>query len=308
MRIEQLEQFITICEEKAFIKASDKLHIAPQTLSNSIKNLESTVNAQLFIRSNKGLELTYKGEIAYKYFKEIITTYKKFMKEIDDSIGEIAATSVTVAAIPSIELNLIPEFQCAMLLGQPNIQLNVLSGELEEVLELVENNVADIGLAAGQYNANGLIYPQIDPSWNILILREWQLYVWVGEHCSLYRKTSIHISTVEKFPILLYVPRQETLLDNTINQFFDSALTIRPYTNIKTIANLVESTSQLFFDWHCDAYGLDYQLYFTDKKAKAIPVVLDEPITLRNFAVYQDSYKQHPSYQAVIESLKATSK
>lgn len=308
VRIEQLEHFITICEEKTFIKASDKLHIAQQTLSNSIKNLESTLNAQLFIRSNKGVELTYKGEVAYKYFKEIIATYQTFINEINDSVSDAAETSVTIATVPSIELNLVPEFQCAMLLKHPHITLNIVSGELQDVLDAVASNTADIGLAAGQYIADKLDYPQIDLSWNNLYLREWQLYVWVGEHCSLYRKTSIHISTIEKYPVLLYSPRQESLRESLFNHYLNADLTITPYSNIKTIANLVESTSHLFFDWHCEAYGLDYQMYFADKKAKAIPVVLDEPITLKNFAVYKDAYKQHPSYCAVIEALQATSK
>ena len=118
----------------------------------------------------------------------------------------------------------------------------------------------------------------------------------------------MHVSTVEKYPILLYSPRQESLKETLFDKFMSSDLTIKRYGNIKTIANLVASTSNLFFDWHCEAYGLDYQLYFTGKKAKAIPVILDEPITLRNLAVYKDAYKQHPSYQAVIEALQATSK
>lgn len=307
MRIEQLEHFITICEEKTFSKASEKLHIAQQTLSNSIKNLESTLNAQLFIRSNKGVELTYKGELAYQYFKDIMTTYGTFLEKINDSSAGACETSVTIATIPSIELNLIPEFQCAMLFAHPNITLNIVSGELQEVLDAVADDTADIGLAAGQYDADGL-FPSIDPAWNTLNLRQWQLYVWVGEHCSLYRKTSVHVSTVEKYPLLLYTPRQESLKETLFDKFMSSELTIKRYSNIKTIANLVESTSNLFFDWHCEAYGLDYQLYFTGKKAKAIPVILDEPITLRNLAVYKDAYKQHPSYQAVIEALQATSK
>lgn len=308
MRIEQLEHFIAICEEGTFIKASDKLHMAQQTLSNSIKNLESTLNTQLFIRSNKGVELTYKGEIAYKYFKEIMTTYNSFIDEISETANTSEEMTVKISSIPFITLNHIPEFQCAMLLGHPNITLSIQTEEMDDVIHSVENNLADIGLIAGQYLANELMNPKLDASCNILPLREWQLYVWVGEHCSLYKKNSIHISTISKYPVLLYEPRQATLKEHTLDIFLDDDLTVKSYDNIRTIANLVESTSQLLFDWHNSDYGLDYQMYFTGKKAKAIPVVLDEPISMKSLAIYKDSYKNHPSFHDVITLLKATSK
>lgn len=308
MRIEQLEHFIAICEEGTFIKASDKLHMAQQTLSNSIKNLESTLNTQLFIRSNKGVELTYKGEIAYKYFKEIMTTYTAFIDEISESTEIADEINVRISAIPFITLNHIPEFQCAMLLGHPNINLSIQSEEIDTVPQSVENNSADIGLLSGQYLADELIFPKLDNTLNILPLREWQLYVWVGENCSLYKKNSIHISTISKYPVLLYEPRQTKLIKNTLDTFLDEELSIKQYDNIRTIANLVESTSQLFFDWHNEDYGLDYQIYFAGKKAKAIPVVLDEPITMKSLAIYKDEYKTHPSFHDVITLLKSTSK
>ncbi|MBQ3510368.1 MAG: LysR family transcriptional regulator [Peptococcaceae bacterium] len=308
MRIEQLEHFIAICEEGTFIKASDKLHMAQQTLSNSIKNLESTLNTQLFIRSNKGVELTYKGEIAYKYFKEIMMTYTAFINEISESTEIADEINVRISSIPFIALNHIPEFQCAMLLGHPNINLSIQSEEIENIPHSVENNSVDIGLLVGQYLADELIFPKLDGALNILPLREWQLYVWVGENCSLYKKNSIHISTISKYPVLLYEPRQEKLIKNTLDTFLDDELSIKQYDNIRTIANLVESTSQLFFDWHNSDYGLDYQIYFAGKKAKAIPVVLDEPITMKSLAIYKDAYKVHPSFHDVIALLKSTSK
>lgn len=309
MRIEQLEHFISICEEGTFIKASDKLHMAQQTLSNSIKNLEATLNTQLFIRSNKGVELTYKGEIAYKYFKEIMTTYNAFIDEISDSNDNSEEITVKISSIPFIALNQIPEFQCAMLLGHPNINLSIQSDELYNIVNAVENDLVDVGLISGQYLADELLLPQIDDTCNILPLREWQLYVWVGENCSLYKKNSIHISTISKYPILLFEQRQTTLKEGTLSLFLDTDnLSVKSYTNIRTIANLVESTSHLFFDWHNNDYGLDYQMYFAGKKAKAIPVVLDEPISMKSLAIYKDSYKNHPSFHDVITLLKATSK
>ena len=59
MRIEQMIHYLTVCDEKNFGRASIKLNMAQQTLSNSIKSVEQAMNDELLIRSHKGIERTY---------------------------------------------------------------------------------------------------------------------------------------------------------------------------------------------------------------------------------------------------------
>ncbi len=309
MRIEQLEHFLKICEEKTFAKASESLHIAPQTLSNSIKNLETTLNAQLFIRNKKGIELTYKGELAQKYFTEIMQSYRAFLDEINETQQTQPEVHINLGVVYTVEFNLLPELQCAMMLTYPHITLDITSKPILEIIEDVKNDVIDIGIIAGRYTDDSLILPEISsPLINIVPLREWSLYVWVGENCSLSKKSHIHISTIGQYPLLIYTKTQDTFKNDFLNNYLGKEFRVQPYDNIKTIARLVESTSNLFFDWHCDNYGLDYELYFKDKKVKAIPVILDETIKLKTIAIFKDAFKQHPAYQDFMNTLKSTSK
>ena len=309
MRIEQLEHFLSICEEKTFAKASERLHIAPQTLSNSIKNLESTLNAQLFIRNKKGVELTYKGELAQKYFTEIMQSYHAFLGEINDTPKVQTQLEIKLGVVYTVEFNLLPELQCAMMLTHPHIALEIISKPILDVIEDVQNDSIDIGIVAGRYTNDVLMLPQIPtPAINIVPLREWSLYVWVGENCSLSKKSHIHISTIEQYPILIYSKTQDTFKNDFLHSYLGKEFRIQAHDNIKTISRLVESTSNLFFDWHCDNYGLDYELYFKDKKVKAIPVILDETIKLKTIAIFKDTFKQHPAYQDFMNTLKSTSK
>jgi DNA-binding transcriptional LysR family regulator len=68
MELRHLRYFLTLAEELSFTKASAKLFIAQPPLSRQIKELETELNAKLFNRNNKRVELTEAGKF---YQKEI---------------------------------------------------------------------------------------------------------------------------------------------------------------------------------------------------------------------------------------------
>lgn len=68
MELRHLRYFLTLAKELSFTKASEKLFIAQPPLSRQIKELETELNAQLFKRNNKKVELTEAGKF---YVKEI---------------------------------------------------------------------------------------------------------------------------------------------------------------------------------------------------------------------------------------------
>jgi DNA-binding transcriptional LysR family regulator len=63
MELQQLHYFKTLCEYKNFAKAAASLYIAPSTLTNAIKKLESELNTVLIIRNNHTFTLTHSGEL-----------------------------------------------------------------------------------------------------------------------------------------------------------------------------------------------------------------------------------------------------
>ncbi len=69
MRLEQLTYFVKTANTGSFSAASMELFISQQALSTSIKNLEKEFQAQLLIRTPKGVVLSNDG----KYFYEIAT-------------------------------------------------------------------------------------------------------------------------------------------------------------------------------------------------------------------------------------------
>ena len=74
-------------------RASEELHISQPAISQSIKKLEEQLGGTLFLRSNKGMELTEEGKMFYEYVKgalELINNAEnEFTSFKDLSQGEI---------------------------------------------------------------------------------------------------------------------------------------------------------------------------------------------------------------------------
>ena len=58
----QLKTFITVCETGSFSRAAAKLFITPSAVIQQINALEKDLSVTLFLRSQKGVQLTEAGE------------------------------------------------------------------------------------------------------------------------------------------------------------------------------------------------------------------------------------------------------
>lgn len=67
--LELYRVFYVVAKNKHMTKASEELHISQPAISQSIKKLEDELGGTLFLRSNKGMELTAEGEMFYEYVK-----------------------------------------------------------------------------------------------------------------------------------------------------------------------------------------------------------------------------------------------
>ena len=67
--LELYKVFYIVAKNKHMTKASEELHISQPAISQSIKKLEDQLGGTLFLRSNKGMELTEEGKMFYEYVK-----------------------------------------------------------------------------------------------------------------------------------------------------------------------------------------------------------------------------------------------
>ncbi len=74
LNFKHLHYFVSVAREGGIIRAAERLHLAPQTLSVQISQLEERVGVMLFNRTGRRMELTPTGRLALSYAEEIFQT------------------------------------------------------------------------------------------------------------------------------------------------------------------------------------------------------------------------------------------
>lgn len=99
-----LQYFWTVAKEGSISRASEVLHITPQTISGQIKVLEESIGAALFMRSGRGLTLTETGRVMSVYAEEIFSLGEELANTIKNkSTNQISQLSVgLVDSIPKL--------------------------------------------------------------------------------------------------------------------------------------------------------------------------------------------------------------
>ncbi len=136
--LELYKVFYIVAKNKHMTKASQELHISQPAISQSIKKLEDQLGGTLFLRSNKGMELTNEGKMFYEYVKgalELINNAEnEFTSFKDLSKGEIKiGCSTTLTKL--ILINALKDFH----LNYPNININITN-------DLTNNLINDLKL------------------------------------------------------------------------------------------------------------------------------------------------------------------
>jgi len=73
MNLKHLYYFWKVAGSGSVARASEALHITPQTISGQIQLLEQELKTELFVRQGRNLELTEVGKVALGYAKEIFS-------------------------------------------------------------------------------------------------------------------------------------------------------------------------------------------------------------------------------------------
>lgn len=125
--LELYKVFYVVAKNKHMTRASEELHISQPAISQSIKKLEDQLGGTLFLRSNKGMELTEEGKMFYEYVKgalELIgNAENEFTSFKDLSKGEIkVGCSTTLTKL--ILMDALENFHKDC----PNININIVNG------------------------------------------------------------------------------------------------------------------------------------------------------------------------------------
>lgn len=148
--------FYIVAKNKHMTRASEELHISQPAISQSIKKLEDQLGGTLFLRSNKGMELTPEGEMFYDYVKGALELINNAENEFTSfkglDKGEIkigASTTLTKIVL----MDSIKEFHKEY----PNINISITNDLTDNLLIDLEKGKLDLVIYNEGINKNNNI-------------------------------------------------------------------------------------------------------------------------------------------------------
>jgi DNA-binding transcriptional LysR family regulator len=146
MEIRHLRYFAAVASELHFARAAERLNIAPPTLSQQIKWLESHLGVELFVRSTKRkVELTFAGQQFQKRALALIESFEqaeRFAREAArGEVGEVKLGYV-VSAATSGDVKRAIEIARAV---APNVVIQIRRMETLPQIKSITSGLIDIG-------------------------------------------------------------------------------------------------------------------------------------------------------------------
>ncbi|PLT27928.1 LysR family transcriptional regulator [Peribacillus deserti] len=151
MYYDELKTFVTLAEIKNFTKTAEVLLMSQPSVSLHIKNLEKEFQTKLFQRSPKFLKITPSGEILYDRAKQMITIYEQARQDILEHLNSVKG-ELKIGASFTIGEYILPALLFELQQDYPELELQVIIGNTEEIVHSVRSYEVDVGLIEGQTN------------------------------------------------------------------------------------------------------------------------------------------------------------
>jgi len=151
MTLQQLQYVVALDTHRHFIKAAKSCHVAQPTLTLQVKKLEDEISVLLFDRSTKPLKPTPLGTLFILKARQILRDVIHLKSLVNDNLNQMEG-NFKVGVIPTLAPYLLPLFLVEFSKRFPQIQIEIMEMQSEQIINALENDLIDIGLLATPLN------------------------------------------------------------------------------------------------------------------------------------------------------------
>ncbi|EPE9057285.1 transcriptional regulator CynR [Klebsiella aerogenes] len=146
MNIRYVRYFLAVAEHQGFTRAAEALHISQPALSQQIRMLEESLDAQLFDRSGRHIHLTDAGEVFLQYARQAFQLLDEGQRAIHD-VEDLSRGSLRIAVTPTFTSYFVVPLVAEFHARYPHITLDIQEMSQEKMEGLLLENELDIGIA-----------------------------------------------------------------------------------------------------------------------------------------------------------------
>ena len=192
----RLQVFHTVARLLSFTKAAETLHMTQPAVTFQVRQLEDYFNTRLFDRTHNRISLTQAGERVFEYSERILDLYGEMDNSVRELTGEISGV-LMLGASTTIAEYMLPEMLGAFKKKYPNLVVRLKVGNTDGVVQMIENNVIDLGIVEA---------PVLNKKLQVELCRNDELVLVVPPKHPLAGKAAVSLKEIVQYP---YIWREE---------------------------------------------------------------------------------------------------
>ncbi|WP_050469908.1 LysR family transcriptional regulator [Herbaspirillum chlorophenolicum] len=144
LHLRQLRLLIALSDHGSLLKAAEQVALTQPGASKALQEIESTLGAQLFVRTNRGLEPTELGHCVIRYARLIqtdLTHLREEMLSIMQGNGGRLAVGTIMGAVP-----LLTDALTRLLEKRPSLSVEIVEDTSARLLRLLDQGRLDMAI------------------------------------------------------------------------------------------------------------------------------------------------------------------
>jgi DNA-binding transcriptional LysR family regulator len=161
MRIDlaDLSLFRDVVEAGSITHGAARANLALAAASTRIRNMEQALGSQLLVRGRQGVSLTHAGRTLLQHARAILRQAEQLREDLGAYAGGLAG-QVRVLSNTNALTEFLPEALSSFLTAHPSVSVDLEERLSDEIVALIAEGVADLGIIAGTVDAGSLqTYP-----------------------------------------------------------------------------------------------------------------------------------------------------
>ena len=150
-----LDLFRHVVDAGSITAGAARVNLALAAASTRIRNMEASLGAALLVRSRQGVTPTNAGRTLLQHARLILAQAERMNAELAAYSGGMAG-QVRVLSNTNALTEFLPEALSAFLTANPKISVDIEERLSDEIVGLVAEGVADIGIVAGTVDTGAL--------------------------------------------------------------------------------------------------------------------------------------------------------
>jgi DNA-binding transcriptional LysR family regulator len=154
-----LNLFRHIVEAGTITHGAERAHLALAAASTRVRNMEEELGASLLVRGRQGVTPTQAGRTLLQHARAILRQAESLREDLGAYAGG-AAGQIRVLSNTNALTEFLPEALSSFLASHPNVSVDLQERLSDEIVGLIAEGTADIGIVAGTVDVSALeTYP-----------------------------------------------------------------------------------------------------------------------------------------------------